>query len=121
MNNSIYNTYKQNAVMTASPKELVLMLYDAGIKYCNLAVDAFERKDTNKEHMYIVKAQDVVTELKLSLNLSIPIAKDFDEKYDYINQMLIKGNISKDVEYVNIAKMMFSEFREIWKELMKRA
>ena len=121
MNNSVYNAYKQNSIMTASPKELVLMIYDAGVRNCNLAIEAFEKNEINKQHMYIVKAQDVNTELKVSLNHDIPISKDLDEKYDFLNDMLVKANILKDVEYVKIAKMMFSEFRDIWKELMKKA
>lgn len=121
MNNSMYNTYRQNSIMTASSKELVLMLYDGGIRYCNLAIEAFEKKDIYMQHTYILKAQDVITELKLALNKEIPISADFEEKYNYMNELLIKGNISKEVEYVKIAKYMFSEFRSIWKEAMKKA
>ena len=116
-----YQQYQQNAVMTASPKELVLMLYNGAIKFCNLAIEAFEQGDVGKQHLYIMRVQDIITELQLSLDSKYEISKEINELYDYIKRLLIQANIKKNVQDVIEAKELIGQFKSMWKELIKIA
>ena len=55
-----YAQYNNNKIMTASPAELTLMLYEGAIKFCNMAIDAVERKDVAKAHKNIVKVENII-------------------------------------------------------------
>ena len=69
-----YNAYAQNKVMTASPAELTLMLYEGAIKFCNIAVVAIEQKDFEKANTNIQKAQNEAETLRIeNQKLSIEI------------------------------------------------
>jgi len=114
-----YQKYQQNSVMTASPKELILMLYNGAIKFCNLAIQAFEDGEVQKQHMYLMKAQDIITELELSLDKKYEISKEISILYKYIKELLMEANIKKDVQKVLEAKDLINDFRNTWQELMK--
>lgn len=48
MNQNTINAYQRNAILTASPAELTLMLYDGAIKFCNIAIMAIEKEGYRK-------------------------------------------------------------------------
>ena len=50
-----YAQYNQNKILTASPAELTLMLYDGAIKFCNIAIMGVEQNDVSKAHNNIMK------------------------------------------------------------------
>ena len=62
-----YAQYKNSKVLTASPAELTLMLYDGAIKFCNIAEAAIEQKDVEKAHNNIMKTQRITTSQKIRL------------------------------------------------------
>ena len=93
-----YNAYAQNKVMTASPAELTLMLYEGAIKFCNIAVVAIEQKDYAKANTNIQKAERIIGEFQATLNFKYAVAKDFDNVYRYLMERLIQANMKKDTE-----------------------
>lgn len=114
-----YQQYKQNSVMTAPPGELTLMLYNGAIKFCMQAEEAIEKKDIDASHKYLTKAQDIIFELKITLNMKYPLAKEMASLYDYINELLVEANMKKDVNKLNEAKELIKEFRDTWQEMLK--
>ena len=60
MNQNTINAYQRNAILTASPAELTLMLYEGAIKFCNIAIMAIEKKDIEKSHINIVKVENII-------------------------------------------------------------
>lgn len=56
-----YAAYANNKIMTATPGELTLMLYEGAIKFCNLAVEAMNKKELEKTHTNIVKVENIIT------------------------------------------------------------
>lgn len=119
MNPNIANDYQRNAVMTASPAELTLMLYEGAIKFCNIALIGLEKKDFEKVNTNLKKAQAIITELRVTLDHKYPVWEDFDRVYDYIYRRLIEGNISKDPEVIEDALKYIREMRDTWKEVMR--
>lgn len=119
MKQDTINMYQRNAIMTASPAELTLMLYDGAIRFCNIAIIAIEKKDIEKAHTNLKKAQAIISELRITLDHKYPVWEDFDRVYDYIYRRLVEGNMSKDAEIVEDALKYIREMRDTWKEVMR--
>ena len=120
MNNNAALAYKNNAINTASPGDLTLLLYEGAIKFCNIAIMAIEKKDFDKAHTNIIKAQSIIIEFRSTLNFDYPIAKDFDVAYDCIYERLLQANIKKDVVLLEEALGFIRDMRDTWKEVIKR-
>ncbi len=116
-----YNSYQRNKVLTATPGELVLMLYEGAIKFCNIGIVAIENTDYNKANTNIQKAERIVAELRGSLDMKYPVAKDFDRVYEYIGWVLLQANIKKSVDQLEEALKHLRTMRDTWKEVMKTA
>jgi len=114
-----YAAYEQNAVTTASPGELTLMLYNGCIKFLNQAKSAMEEKNYEMKNKYIQKAQSIISELMVTLNMDIPVAKHMMQMYDYMNRRLIEANIKNSIEILEEVESFVTEFRDTWKEVIQ--
>ena len=112
-------TYQGNKVMTATPAELTLMLYDGAIKFCNIAIMALENKDREKANINIIKAENIIMEFRSTLDFKYPVANELDRMYDYIYHRLIDANLNKDKEILEEVLDLIRELRDTWKEAMK--
>ena len=81
---------------------------------------AIEKKDFDKAHTNIIKAQNIIIEFRSTLNFDYPIAKDFDVAYDCIYERLLQANIKKDVVLLEEALGFIRDMRDTWKEVIKR-
>ncbi len=113
--------YKDNRILTASPEELTLMLFDGAIKFCNIAIMALEKNDLQAANTNIIKAEKIIVEFRSTLNFDYPVANDFDIIYEYIYRRLIEANVKKDKEIVEEALHFIREMRDTWKDAMKLA
>ena len=113
--------YKDNKILTATPAELTLMLYEGAIKFCNIAIMSLEKNDLEKAHANIIKAQKIITEFRATLDFKYPTANQFEMVYDYIYRKLVKSNIKKDKEIIEEALGYIREMRDTWKEVMRLA
>ena len=93
-----YAQYNNSKVMTASPAELTLMLYEGAIRFCNMAINGIEQKDIEKSHNNIVKAENIIDYLQATLDMKYPVAEHFNDIYNYLQQRLVQANLKKDVE-----------------------
>ena len=117
--NQAYSQYNNSKILTASPAELTLMLYDGAIKFCNIAIMAIEKNDVMKAHTYIVKTENIIEEFQATLNHKYPEAKDFDNVYKYIYNRLIEANVKKDKDILEEVLVHLRTLRDTWKEVMK--
>ena len=120
MDTNVINAYQRNAILTATPPELTLMLYEGAIKFCNIGILAIEKNDYEKANTNIKKAQAIITELRVTLDRKYPVWEDFERVYDYIYRRLVEANIKKDKEIVEDALKYIREMRDTWKEVMKQ-
>lgn len=116
-----YSQYSNNKIMTASPAELTLMLYEGAIKFCNLAEMGMENKDIQKAHINIVKVQKIIDYLRQTLDMKYEVAKDFERIYVYLSQRLVEANVRKDVEILREINTHLHSVRDTWKEVMRLA
>jgi len=124
---SYARTYRATAVLTASPGQLVLMLYDGALKALALAREAFARPADDPArieviHTQLLKAQAIINELHDGLNLEAggEFARTLQRLYDYYNRRLFEGNIQKQVEPVVEVEGFVRELRDAWAEMLSK-
>lgn len=111
--------YNNNKIMTASPAELTLMLYEGAIKFCNIAIDAAEKKNAFKAHGNIVKVENIIAYLRNTLDMQYAVAKEYDRMYDYLQRRLFQANMKKDAEILKEVNTHLRTIRDTWKEVMR--
>ena len=116
-----YAQYNNNKIMTASPQELTLMLYDGAIKFNNIAMAAIDENDVQKAHINIMKVQRIIEEFQMTLNFKYEVANDFNNVYNYIMGRLREANMTKDKEILEEVSTHLHTMRDTWKEAMKLA
>ena len=114
-----YAAYANSKIMTASPAELTLMLYDGAIKFCNIAMVGIEKNDIEKAHNNIMKVERIINEFQATLDHKYPVAKDFDNVYNYLKVRLREANMKKDPEILDEVLKHLRTMRDTWKEVMK--
>lgn len=114
-----YAAYNTNRILTATPAELTLMLYEGAIKFCNIAIKAIEQKDIEKAHNNITRVEDIIIEFQCTLNHDYKVAEDFENVYRYLKQRLIEANIHKDKEILEEVLGHLRTMRDTWKEVME--
>lgn len=114
-----YAKYQDSKILTASPAELTLMLYEGIIKFTNIGITAIENREFQKANTNIMKAERIVDHLSATLNDKYPVANDFRNVYSCIMQALIQGNMKKDVAELNRALEYSRMIRDTWKDVMK--
>jgi flagellar secretion chaperone FliS len=114
-----YQSYKQNSVNTASPGELTLMLYNGCLKFIHQAKKAIDEKNIQDKNNSILRAQDIIRELMVTLNPDVEISKQMLTLYDYMLNRLIEANIKNDKEILNEVEGLVTEFRDTWKQVIQ--
>ncbi len=114
-----YAQYQNNKIMTASPAELTLMLYEGAIKFCNIAIVAIEENDIQKSHINIVKVQKIIDYLRQTLDMKYAVAQDFENIYSYLSGRLVEANIKKDKDILEEVNTHLHSVRDNWKEVMR--
>ncbi len=115
-----YAQYNNSKILTASPAELTLMLYDGAIKFCNIAIMGVEQKDIQKAHTNIVRVQRIIEEFRSTLDRKYPVSADFDRVYVYLLQRLLEANLHKDAEILKEVLSHLRSMRDTWVEVMKQ-
>jgi len=117
-----YNKYLEAKVKTASPIQLVCMLYDGAIKFVNLAISGIKEKNIEKKTTNIIKAEKIIDELRLSLNFDKggEIAKNLDKLYDFIYTYLIDANHNDDLNKLEHVMKMLAMLRDSWQVIASK-
>ena len=118
--NAQMDQYTRNRILTASPAELTLMLYDGAIKFCNIAMLGIEQGSIQKAHDNIMKVQRIIEEFQITLNFDYPIANDYNNVYNYLIKRLREANMTKDKAILEEVSRHLHTLRDAWKEVMKR-
>lgn len=116
------SAYKHMSIETASPAELVLMLYNRALRSMDEAAGCLDRKDLEGSNNSLQRAQDIVDELRVSLNKPAggKLAEDLDAVYEFVNSRLLQANLKKDASFVHEAKRLLSEIRDGWAEVVEK-
>ncbi len=119
-------TYRANAILTASPGQLVLLMYDGALQAMALAQQAFAQPGTDPRrletiHQQLQKAQRILAELQGGLNFETggEFARTMHRLYDYHLQRLFEANLRKQVEPLAEVESLVRGLREAWAEMLQ--
>lgn len=108
--------YLEQKVLSAKPEELTYMLYEGLVRFIKKALIMLEGKEYEKVHNNTVKALDIVTELRSTLNMEIEISSHLDSLYEYLEFKLFGADIDKDAALYEEALVIAEDFKETWKQ-----
>ncbi|MEK3772576.1 flagellar export chaperone FliS [Paenibacillus sp. FSL R5-0887] len=111
---SPHQKYQQTQLHTASPAQLLLMLYDGAIRFSRVGISAIQEKNYEKANINLCKAQAVIHELIAALNYDYPIAKTLYQVYEYMIHQLISANMKKITRPADEVVSYLLELREAW-------
>ncbi|WP_308215521.1 flagellar export chaperone FliS [Sinobaca sp. H24] len=117
--NAPSQAYKSQSVQTASKGDLTLLLYNGCLKFISRAETAIEAKDPEERHTFIMKAQDIIRELMITLRTDSDVGKNMMQLYDFILSRLKDANVNNDPQALQEAAGLVTDFRDTWKEVMK--
>ena len=116
-----YAQYNNSRILTASPAELTLMLYEGAIKFGNIAIAKMEQKDIAGAHTNIIKVEKIIDYFRETLDMKYAVAEDFERVYVYLSRRLVECNIKKDKEIMEEVLTHLRSMRDTWKEVMQKA
>ena len=116
---NIKKSYLKNQVMSASPNKLIEMLYQGAIKSVKIAGIAIENDNPKKAHKELVRAQDILMELKGSLNTEVggDVPENLESLYEFMYQQLVKANMNKDQTLLPPVVKMLTELLDAWQQI----
>ena len=115
-NNYGLNKYRQTSVTTASRGQVLLMLYEGCIRFCKIAIDATKAKNLAEKGKYILKVQDIINELSITLNHEQggDVAKELERLYNYMVDQLTEANIKNDHKPLEIVLKLLETLYDGW-------
>lgn len=116
-----YSAYKRVDVETSSQGKLVVMLFNGAIQRAEEAKRQLAKGRTDGAHNNLVRAQDIVAELRSALDMKVGIAKQLDRIYEYFQHLLIKANIRKDNAPLDEVIGHLTAMRNTWQEAFAKA
>jgi flagellar protein FliS len=117
MMNNPQEAYRRQGVLTASPLELIVMLYDGLRKNIVLAQRSLAKNDVESAHNCLLKAQNIISELMNCLDLSFQISEELMKLYDFLFRGLVESNIKKCAERLGDYLDLVDELRSAWIEV----
>ena len=126
MNKNLAQSYKAAAVTTASPAQVVLMLYDGALRFMHQAEVGLNETNPRVRNELVnnnlIKAQKIITELQSSLDMKVPgeFPKKMFQLYEFMNWQLQQANIEKRVEPIKIVEDLLRKIRDSWDEMLRK-
>lgn len=113
--------YRQQQIMNAPPEQLTLMLYNGCLRFIEDGITAVNEKNFEEANTMLQKAQRIISEFRLTLNMDYEISHQLLPLYNYVYDRLVEGNIRSDTKPLDIAKEIMTELRDAWVGAMRKA
>jgi flagellar protein FliS len=122
MDESSQNPYLRDAVLTATPEQLHLMLYDGAIRNATQAREAILRKDYETSYEKLTRAQHILLEMHKGLNFEVnaELCGRMASIYNFLYRKLLDANIHRDVQEIDNALRVLRIERETWQMLVDK-
>ena len=109
------NAYRKAQVTTSNPVQLVVQLYQGAATFLERAIQAMERNDVEQAHVALIRTQDIITQLRATLNHDAgPLAQNLESLYDYFWRQLILANVKKDPTIAREVLGHLRKLQEAW-------
>ncbi|MCX7905454.1 MAG: flagellar export chaperone FliS [Elusimicrobiales bacterium] len=113
--------YLKNQIETATPLERVVLAYEGAITFLNLAKNLMEAKKFTDATIANIRAQNIITELKMSLNMEAgEISHRLSNLYSYFIKKLISANLERNVNHIEEVLKHMMDLKKSWEEISKQ-
>ncbi len=110
--------YTNHSAQTATPGQLVVMLYDGFLRFAAQGKAAMERGDLGEAGQRLTRAQDIVTELRVSLDMTQgPVAQNLASIYEYVGERLTSARLSREGAEIAEAVRCMGDLRSAWAQI----
>ena len=118
-NNNPYNQYRETQIATANQGKLIVMLYDGAIKFLNIALENMDPKTYDVVNVNLLKTQDIISELLVSLNMEVggEVSQNLFNLYMYFKRRLLEANMKKDPDIVKHTIKLLKDLRDAWDKI----
>ena len=117
-----FGQYMKARIESASPLGLIVIMYEATIKFLKLAREDFMNNDIESACDHLIRSQNIIRELQKSLDMDV---KELSPKlyyiYDYMIRQLIQANVKRKVEPIDEVLRMLGELKEAWDTISTRS
>ena len=122
MNDPAMNPYLREAILTATPEQLQLMLYDGAIRFALKGRDAITAGDIEGSYNHLTHAQRIVSEMESGLRHDVApeLCAQMQMLYQFIFTKLVEANVNKDVHAVDAALKILRHQRDTWALLIDK-
>nr|WP_325189854.1 flagellar export chaperone FliS [uncultured Selenomonas sp.] len=121
MANNAAEVYRKQQVMTATPEALTLMLYNGCLKFIKEGLEALDEKNYENANISFQKAQNIISEFRVTLNMDYEISHQLLPLYNYAYDRLVEGNMKGDPAIIKEADDIMIGLRDAWSGAMKKA
>jgi len=119
------NAYRETHIKTASQGKIIIMLYDESLRQLDSAIRLLKdnTREYDKVNSAILRAQDMVTELMVSLDFEKggDIAQGLYSLYMFFNQQMMQANMKKDADMLSTVRGQLNELRTAWDQVVNKA
>jgi flagellar secretion chaperone FliS len=110
--------YRQQAILTATPGRLVVMLYDGALRFLSQAAAAMREGAAGQADERLARAEAIVTELLVTLDLSHgEIPERLQGIYVFCNKLMMEARFERDADKLDATRGLLAELREAWAEI----
>jgi flagellar protein FliS len=114
--------YRDSAVLTASPEQLVVMLYDGAVRFLRQAEIAMNEGAWLHASEKLTRGEAIIDELLATLNMDTgEIAERLQAIYVFCKKTLIEARIQRNAEKVGHVVALLGSLREAWAKLAEQA
>ena len=113
--------YRKNQIETATPEEILIMLYEGAIRFIMLAKKAHAENKLDSYNKNLIKAQHIVREFMDSLDMEIggEVAVNLYQLYEYLHFRLVQANIKKDLAMLDEVLDHLRGLKSTWEEAIR--
>jgi len=115
-----YKQYQRTQAETATPGELVLMMYNGAIKFLGSARQSLDMQDLEATNRQLLRAQEIILELMISVDVNVgPVARNLFDLYEFMHRHLVKANIKKDGQMIAEVEQLLRELVPAWEQAVQ--
>ena len=112
-----YKQYQRTQTETASPGELIVLLYGGAIKFLTVARQRLDGGDLEGSHRNLLRGQEIVLELMISVDVSFgPVAQSLFDLYEFMHHRLVEANVKKDGQLIEDVVGLLRELLPAWEQ-----
>ena len=112
--------YQRTQTETASPGELVVMMYKGAIKFLGSARQHLELRDLEATNRQLLRAQEIILELMISVDVTVgPVGRNLFDLYEFMHRHLVQANIRKDGQMIGEVEQLLRELVPAWEQAVQ--